>query len=511
MAENESTESEDEQSGSSTTHSGTSASETYTGDDSDETVDMGGGEDEADGGGGNNVILGGSGDDTLTSSGDFDIVMGGAGDDTITVTGGSGGVFMGGTGDDTITGGAGVDVLMGDEGDDTLSGGGGDDALMGGSGNDILTGGTGADTFWFWEGHGHDIITDFDTSRDKMDLVLFSTSISWDELSTKFQEGNEGSTVIDLSEWGGGTITLQGVSPSQLTADMFRLHVTGGAGDDRIYGTRDDDTMTGGGGADTFVFDQRSGDDTITDFDTADDRIDLTQFETSITWTELSAEISATQDGSGTVIDLSEWGGGTVTLEGVAPGDLTADMFDLPDGVETGITGTGDASDNVIEGGAGDDEFYGLEGDDTLDGGAGDDALFGGEGNDTLIGGADDDTLTGGEGDDTLTGGEGDDILTGGEGDDTLTGGEGDDAFVYAAGHGNDTITDFTDGEDTIDLSAFSGISGFSDLTATQVEDGVQIDLSDYGGGTITLQNFTLSDLDATDFTFHDDGQQDGI
>ena len=502
MAENENTETEDEQSESPTVHSGTSASETYTGDDSDEKVDMGGGEDEADGSGGNNVILGGSGDDTLTSSGNFDIVMGGAGDDTITVTGGSGGLFMGGTGDDNITGGAGVDVLMGDEGDDTLDGGGGNDALMGGSGNDMLTGGTGADSFWFWDGHGHDIITDFDTSQDKIDLRLFSTSISWDELSTKFQEGNEASTVIDLSEWGGGTITLQGVSPSQLTAGMFLLHVTGGPGDDDLYGTRDDDTMTGGGGADTFVFDERSGDDTITDFDPDNDRIDLSQFETAITWTELSAGISATQDGSDTVIDLSEWGGGTVTLEGVAPGDLTADMFDLPDGVETGMTGTGDASDNVIKGGAGDDEFYGLEGDDTLDGGAGDDTLFGGE---------DDDTLSGGEDDDRLVGGEGEDTLTGGSGDDTLTGGEGDDAFVFSEGHGDDTITDFTDGEDTIDLSAFTDITQFGDLAATQVGSDVQIDLSDYGGGTITLQNFTLSDLGAADFVFYDDVQQDAM
>ena len=35
------------------------------------------------------------------------------------------------------------------------------------------------------------------------------------------------------------------------------------------------------------------------------------------------------------------------------------------------------------------------------------------------------------------------------------------------------------------------------------------------GGGTITLQGFTLSDLDETDFAFHDstsmDGQQDSI
>ena len=46
-----------------------------------------------------------------------------------------------------------------------------------------------------------------------------------------------------------------------------------------------------------------------------------------------------------------------------------------------------------------------------------------------------------------------DDWLSGGTGTDTLTGGAGADTFAYFAGHGSDTITDFTDGEDVIDLS----------------------------------------------------------
>ena len=133
------------------------------------------------------------------------------------------------------------------------------------------------------------------------------------------------------------------------------------------------------------------------------------------------------------------------------------------------------------------------EGNDILNGGAGDDLIAGDSGNDTIDGGADDDTITGDAGNDTITGGTG---------DDTMTGGTGDDTFVFAAGDGSDTITDFTDGEDLIDLSAFSSISGFSDLTINQDGDDTVIDLGAHGGGEITLEDFTSTDLDATDFGF---------
>lgn len=71
-----------------------------------------------------------------------------------------------------------------------------------------------------------------------------------------------------------------------------------------------------------------------------------------------------------------------------------------------------------------------------------------------------DEVIVGDGGDNTLTGGTGNDILAGAAGSDILTGGGGNDLFIWhngdeatvAAPH-NDTVADFTVGEDTLDLS----------------------------------------------------------
>ncbi len=94
--------------------------------------------------------------------------------------------------------------------------------------------------------------------------------------------------------------------------------------------------------------------------------------------------------------------------------------------------------------------------DDRLTGGLGNDILFGQGGNDYLDGGVGKDTLYGGKGNDTLIGGDDDDILIGGLGNDILTGGEGEDLFKWVdrdLDGSKDRITDFTIGEDKIDLS----------------------------------------------------------
>ena len=49
--------------------------------------------------------------------------------------------------------------------------------------------------------------------------------------------------------------------------------------------------------------------------------------------------------------------------------------------------------------------------------------------------------------------------------DDTLTGGAGADIFFFGSDGGSDVITDFSNGEDLIDLSQFRTVSSFSDLT----------------------------------------------
>ena len=294
--------------------------------------------------------------------------------------------------------------------------------------------------------------------------------------------------------------------------------------------------------SETFEYTPGDEDLTISDFTNGEDLIDLTKF-VGITRIE---DLTVTSDGNGVAIDLSAFGGGTITLSGFSVDDLDSSdfVFRLLDGGGTSGDDTlqadddgdrveGGAGDDDITGGAGADYLLGGEGEDTIRGGAGLDSLEGGAGDDVIHGGADadwiwggsdDDTIygeagadsiEGGSGNDRIEGGKGADFLGGGEGDDTLVGGAGDDeffgdggadTFVFGPGHGSDTIWDFTNGEDTIDLSGFATISGFHDLTITESDDGVTIDLTDFGGGTIFLVDVARSDLDTADFVFSDDG-----
>ena len=174
------------------------------------------------------------------------------------------------------------------------------------------------------------------------------------------------------------------------------------------------------------------------------------------------------------------------------------------EGDEGGNALSGAGGNDTLDGRGGKDILLGGAGDDVLYGGEGDDVLYGGEGADVLDGGAGDDELYGGAGDDYLLGSEGDDVLYGGEGDDVLYGEGGADTFVFQPGHRNDTVKDFADGEDAIDLSGFTVISGFEDLSITADGSDAVIDLSAHGGGSIRLESVDVADLDAEDFTFYE-------
>ena len=95
-----------------------------------------------------------------------------------------------------------------------------------------------------------------------------------------------------------------------------------------------------------------------------------------------------------------------------------------------------------------------------------------------------------------------------------VTGGHGTDSndrFEFISGHGNDTITGFVDGKDRIDLSSFTEIGDFNDLDFWSTSEGVVIDLTAFGGGTILLEGLSSDDLDADDFLFAShDGTQHG-
>jgi Ca2+-binding RTX toxin-like protein len=155
--------------------------------------------------------------------------------------------------------------------------------------------------------------------------------------------------------------------------------------------------------------------------------------------------------------------------------------------ISDGKSGTSSALVSVAVGGT----QTGTSGSDILTGTAGNDSLDGGNGNDILIGNAGNDTLIGGIGTDFLVGGAGDDLLYGGNGDDTLRGGLGEDIFVFAAGEGIDTITDFSLGTDKIGLTG--GLTfGQLSFSGNQIRIGSDVlaVLNGVNTNTLTASNF---------------------
>ena len=77
----------------------------------------------------------------------------------------------------------------------------------------------------------------------------------------------------------------------------------GGGGDDQINGNQANNELTGNGGADTFIFADDGSDDTIKDFETGVDKIDLTEFGVAASAVHYDAVSNVlTVDGSDTTI-----------------------------------------------------------------------------------------------------------------------------------------------------------------------------------------------------------------
>ena len=270
----------------------------------------------------------------------------------------------------------------------------------------------------------------------------------------------------------------------------------GGANNDRLIGGIGADDLRGGTGNDLLI--GKSGADMLDGgdgFDTADYR----------------------SSASGIVLDMLQPAG----TAGDANGDVLSNIERIL-GSNFGDTILGDNNDNHIfgmsgsdqlDGRGGNDSIRGFNGHDTLIGGTGEDTLKGESGNDLLQGGDDNDTIIGSRGNDTLEGGDGNDVLRGGGNNDVIEGGAGDDdlkgnlngdVFIFADGHGNDTIGDFsTRGTaEVIDLSGVTALDDFDDVLAasTDTANGLLIDTG--GGDSILLNNIRLSMLSDDDFLF---------
>jgi len=227
-------------SGANDTLTGTAEGELMQGGGGNDTLNGGGGDDSLDGGSGSDRMSGGDGDDTYTTDGlDTLTEAGNGGIDTvraaINFTLGanfenlvlSGHDNLRGTGNglnNAITGNDGDNTLRGLAGDDTLDGGGGRDWLDGGVGGDTLRGGADDDTY----------IVD-----------------------------NIGDTVVEYDGLNGGNDTVRTDLASYTLADNVENLIGTRRGAQTLIGNdldnvitsgRGFDQMTGGGGADAFVF-----------------------------------------------------------------------------------------------------------------------------------------------------------------------------------------------------------------------------------------------------------------
>lgn len=412
-----------------------------------------------------------------------------------------------------------ADTLLGDAQDNVIYAHSGNDiSLYGGAGNDTIYGGLGNDTIQVSADNDY-IDGEGDVDTVNYNNIAIVASGIW----------------VDLNNSASTNVTIAGVGKDRLVNIEA---ITGTNYDDVLLGKNTNwNTLSGGLGNDT-IYGGSGGVNILVDggSDTAGDTLTFNYDATHRASSAVTVDLNST-------ITQSVWGTTSYVIrniEHIVGSDYNDRLY-------------GNASSNTLRGGAGDDSLDGAAGVDYLDGGIGNNRLSGGTGNDTLdgtsgidtadysysnagvtvvltddsngtgiISGSDsdklikienvigtygNDTITGDaldnnlngiDGNDVISGGDGNDIINGGIGNDTIRGGNGvdnidggaDDDVLYGeagadiinGGTGNDTIitSNASDGVDT-----YTGSSGIDVLDYSALTNAINV--------TLVAGNSTLS------------------
>ena len=265
-------------------------------------------------------LFGESGNDTLHGEDGWDVMYGGAARDYL--DGGAGRDNMhGGAGNDTLYGSGGNDTMRGDDGWDFLDGGFGDDRMWGGNLGDRMYGGDGND--FLYGDTGWDFL-DGGAGRDHLNGNAGNDTVHGGDGNDSLY-GEDGDDVLhgdngwDVMFGGTGNDTMYG----GLLGDLLR----GEAGDDALHGESGwdlldggagNDLLSGGSGNDIFVFSDGFGSDTITDFASGLDRIDLSGVSGITDWNDLTASHLTT--GANCAVIIVD-GANSIELSGITSTD----------------------------------------------------------------------------------------------------------------------------------------------------------------------------------------------
>ncbi|MEJ8562320.1 DUF4214 domain-containing protein [Yoonia sp. GPGPB17] len=351
-------------------------------------------------------------------------------------------MLNGSPGDDQITGTLMGDMLSGGAGTDMLFGSEGDDIIAGGAGDgDLLRGGLGDDTYMFNRGDGRDIIDESSFTVTEGGV----TTIQYDDegLATKYNPPSGKGAVTGLHTWIHDTKTNATVAAREGGFDTVQFGPDIGIADLIIT---NEETSTNG----NEIFPDR--------------RID---FDTFINFIDGSGAISQQDQ-----LTVRNFGDSKFTVDEIKfESEYVIELETFPFSLtgNSSLLGlTGDAADNNL----------------TTAGGW----VTGLAGNDIIVGLADNR-----------------DFINGGSGDDTLTGGQTSrrdvylsDYFIFNEDDGNDIITDFEVGHDTI-IFDIEGMV-FSDLTIETSSAGAVVRYD--GDDSITLNGVTVGQLTQDHFDF---------
>ncbi len=495
--------------------------------------------------------------DTLTVKHTQVTVKAGAGKDRINVNSGSSHKIYGEAGNDTIIiaakAGSGSKIY-GDDASNKLTGN--DTFTISGGKKNYFYGGKGVDTFnvnggttnYIYGGAGNDVIVIGKTSTGTAVVKDFSVK-SGNKDTVKVSGGAVKSIAVSGSNMivkGGksASVTLQNAKAKTFTvtdtlgnytvagsniklklgktykgtlnaasflttvdarSNANTVTINGNAKNNTIYGGTGNNTLNGGAGKDVFMYANGQGKDTIADYASGQDTLQITSGSISKTALANSGKNIVFTVGKGSItlknaatkaIGLKDSRGNyTISKTAITLGSNFTGTMDSAKYLSTvtTINGKSSAKTVTIKGNAKANTVYGGSGVNTIYGNAGNDKLYGYAGNDTLSGGDGNDTLYGGTGNDKLYGGAGNDTLTGGTGNDTLNGGSGNDRFVYEAGH--DTISDYHNyGSEQDKLTAegtsITGVTYNRYADNTHGKNAGDVTLTTENGGSITLKDF---------------------
>ncbi|MEF8707535.1 MAG: hypothetical protein V5B38_01060 [Candidatus Accumulibacter propinquus] len=402
---------------------------------------------------GNNALIGTLSAETITGDSGNDLIFGNEGNDTL----------YGGNGDDELHGGAANNVLDGGAGSDSLNGGAGADTMLGGDGTDSYCVDHAGDLVSESNGSlatgGNDVVYSYlaaytlTTNVERLRLMLAGASTGTGNALDNTLYAGDGNNVLDGAA-GNDTVSYAfaaaGVTVSLASAGA---QATGGSGSDtlisieNLIGSGFNDSLVGNtannvldGGAGSDFLNGATGADTMIGGDGTD---------------------SYCVDHAGDLVSESNGslatGGNDIAYSYVSAYTLTANVERLRLMLAGASTGTGNALDNTLYAGDGNNVLDGAAGNDTVSyafaaagvtvslasagaqatGGSGSDTLISIE---NLIGSGFNDSLIGNTANNVLDGGAGSDFLNGATGADTMIGGDGTDA--YCVDHAGDLVTE---------------------------------------------------------------------